>query len=158
MTFEGLLFDSRGAIGRKDFWYAHMFLFPMEIGAAFLFRVHENELCSQDPSTFLGKAYYAALGVMAFLFLFMWYCVVIKRLRKLERGHKSFFAYAVPILLTLSALAPHFPLSCSVGFDTRLMFLAPLVPFWLVYFYDLGVRAPKREIIDEQAEQQITAI
>ena len=75
MTFEGLLFDSRGEIGRRDFWFAHLFLFPMEVGAAYLFRVPQNELCSQDPSTFLGKAYYAALAVMALIFLFMWYCV-----------------------------------------------------------------------------------
>ena len=158
MTFEGLLFDSRGEIGRRDFWFAHLFLFPMEVGAAYLFRVPQNELCSQDPSTFLGKAYYAALAVMALIFLFMWYCVVIKRLRRLGRGHKSFFAYAVPILLTLSALAPHFPLSCSVTFETRLLFLAPLIPFWLIYFVDLGIRQRKAPTSKEEPEPQITAI
>ena len=103
-------------------------------------------------------AYYGALGVMALIFLFMWYCLVIKRLRKLGRGHKSFFAYAIPILLTLSALAPHFPLSCSVAFSTRLMFLAPLIPFWLIYFYDLGLRERKKISLDEDSEPQITAI
>nr|WP_321981685.1 hypothetical protein [uncultured Cohaesibacter sp.] len=158
MTFEGLLFDSRGEIGKRDFWFGHLFLFPMEIGAAYLFRVPQNQLCSQDPSTFLGMAYYGALGVMALVFFFMWYCLVIKRLRKMGRGHKSFFAYAIPILLTLSALAPHFPLSCSIGFSTRLMFLAPLIPFWLIYFYDLGLRAPKEAALEEDGEPQITAI
>ncbi|WP_119307175.1 DUF805 domain-containing protein [Cohaesibacter haloalkalitolerans] len=158
MTFEGLLFDSRGEIGRRDFWFAHLFLFPMEVGAAFLFRVDKNELCTQDPSTFLGKSYYVALAIMAFVFLFMWYCVVIKRLHKLGRGHKSFFAYAIPILLTLSALAPHFPLSCTIEFSSRLMYLTPLIPFWLIYFVDLGIMSHRKPQSEDENDQPMTAI
>ncbi|PLW75799.1 DUF805 domain-containing protein [Cohaesibacter celericrescens] len=145
MTFDQLLFDSRGTINRKQFWIAHLLLFPLEIGAAFLFRVHENYLCSMDPFTTLGQAYYGALGVMALTFFFMWYCVVIKRLRASGRGHLSFFAYAIPILVTLTALAPHFPLSCSVGIGERAIYLLAILPFWLVYFIDLGVRKGKGE-------------
>ncbi|WP_316858867.1 DUF805 domain-containing protein [uncultured Cohaesibacter sp.] len=158
MTFDGLLFDSRGEIGRKAFWQAHLILFPMEAFAAVLFRVHENALCTQDPATALGKVYYGALGVMALTFLFMWYCVVIKRLRQMGRGHASFFAYAVPILLTLSALAPHVPLSCSVGFSDRLIYLTPIIPFWLIYFYDLGVRTRKtRQSEQSDSQSELTA-
>ena len=138
MTFEHLLFDSQGSIDRKQFWIAHLLLFPLEIAAAFLFRVPENFLCAMDPSTLLGQAYYGALGVMTLLFFFMWYCVVIKRLRDRGRGHRSFFAYAIPIMATLSALAPHFPLSCSVPIDQRAICLLAILPFWLIYFIDLG--------------------
>ena len=150
MTFEHLLFDSRGTINRKQFWLAHVLLFPLEIGAAFLFRVHENYLCAMDPATPLGKVYYGALGVMALTFFFMWYCVVIKRLRDRGRGHLSFFAYAIPIMATLSALAPHYPLACSVGIEERAVYLLAILPFWLVYFIDLGLgkhrdRRPKKK-------------
>ena len=138
MTFDQVLFDSRGTINRKDFWIAHLWLFPLEILAAFLFRVHENFLCAMDPTTSLGQVYYSALGVMATTFFFMWYCVVIKRLRDRGRGHFSFFAYALPILATLSALAPHFPLACTVPITERALYLAFILPFWLVYFIDLG--------------------
>lgn len=144
MTIEQLLFDSRGRIGRKQFWLAHVLLFPVEVGAAFLFRVPENYLCLMDPTEALGVVYYAALSVMALTFFFMWYCVVIKRLRDRGRGHLSFLAYALPILATLSALAPHYPLSCSVGFAERGIYLAAILPFWLVYFIDLGFGRSKR--------------
>nr|WP_321445807.1 hypothetical protein [uncultured Cohaesibacter sp.] len=143
MTFDQLLFDSRGTINRQQFWQAHLWLFPLEIGAALLFRVHENYLCAMDPTTSLGQVYYGALAVMAATFFFMWYCVVIKRLRARGRGHLSFLAYALPILATLSALAPHFPLSCSVPFEGRLVYLAFIVPFWLIYFIDLGLMKSK---------------
>ncbi|SNY91861.1 Protein of unknown function [Cohaesibacter sp. ES.047] len=153
MTIERLLFDSQGQIGRKQFWFAHLLLFPLEIGAAFLFRVHDNFLCQMDPAQTLGKVYYGALGVMAATFFFMWYCVVIKRLRDRGRGHVSFFAYAIPILATLSALAPHFPLSCSVGIETRGIYLLAILPFWLVYFIDLGIVSnTNRAPVDETAE------
>lgn len=151
MTFDQLLFDSRGTIQRKDFWLAHLWLFPLEIGAAFLFRVHENYLCAMDPSTALGQAYYGALAVMATTFFFMWYCVVIKRLRDRGRGHLSFFAYALPILATLSALAPHYPLSCSLPIEERAFYLAFIVPFWVIYFIDLGlVKGKLSTKVDEQ--------
>lgn len=143
MTIDHLLFDSRGTINRAQFWLAHLLLFPMEIGAAYLFRVHENHLCAMNPADALGKVYYGSLGVMALVFLFMWYCVVMKRLRDKGRGHVSFFAYAVPILATLSVLAPHIPLSCSVGIEERAFYLLALIPFWLIYFVDLGLLAGK---------------
>ena len=149
MTIEHLLFDSRGTISRKQFWLAHLLLFPMEIAAAFLFRVHENYLCAMDPTQPLGQVYYGALGVMALTFFFMWYCVVIKRLRDRGRGHMSFFAYAIPILATLSALAPHYPLSCSVGIEDRAVYLLAIFPFWLVYFIDLGFGKRKYRSADQ---------
>lgn len=144
MTIDHLLFDSRGTINRGQFWLAHLLLFPMEAGAAYLFRVHENYLCAMNPAEALGKVYYGSLAVMALVFLFMWYCVVIKRLRDRGRGHASFFAYAVPILATLSVLAPHIPLSCSVGIEERAFYLLAIIPFWLIYFVDLGLLAGKK--------------
>lgn len=144
MTIDHLLFDSRGTINRSQFWLAHLLLFPVEIGAAYLFRVHENALCAMNPADALGKVYYGSLGVMTLVFFFMWYCVVIKRLRDKGRGHVSFFAYAVPILATLSVLAPHIPLSCSVGIEERAFYLLAIIPFWLIYFVDLGLLKNKR--------------
>ena len=150
MTFDQLLFDSRGTVSRGQFWLAHIILFPLEIGAAFLFRVHENGLCAMDPFATLGKVYYGALAVMTITFFFMWYCVVIKRLRAKGRGHLSFFAYAIPILATLSALAPHFPLPCSVGIEERAVYLLAILPFWLVYFIDLGLLRSRKERLGDQ--------
>lgn len=143
MTIDHLLFDSRGIINRAQFWFAHLLLFPMEAGAAYLFRVHENYLCAMNPADALGKVYYGSLVVMALVFFFMWYCVVIKRLRDKGRGHFSFFAYAVPILATLTVLAPHIPLSCSVGIEERAFYLLAIIPFWVIYFIDLGLLAGK---------------
>ncbi|MCT4655848.1 MAG: DUF805 domain-containing protein [Cohaesibacter sp.] len=148
MTFERLLFDSSGEISRRDFWMAHLLLFPLELAAVMLFRVPANYLCQQDPSTIMGKLYYGALLVAALTFLFMWYCVVIKRLRAKGRGHLSFFAYAVPILATLSVLAPHFPLSCSVALPERALYLSAVIPFWAFYFFDLGIR--KNKVLQNQ--------
>ena len=139
MTFEGLLFDSSGTISRKQFWLAHLALFPLEIAGAALFRVHDNFLCTMDPAQFLGQLYYGSLTVLAGVFFFMWYCVVIKRLRAKGRGHLSFFAYAIPILATLSVLAPHFPLSCEVTLPERAFYLSAILPFWALYFLDLGI-------------------
>ncbi|WP_319530620.1 DUF805 domain-containing protein [uncultured Cohaesibacter sp.] len=161
MITEQLLFDSRGQIGRKEFWLAHLLLFPLEIGAAFLFRVHENYLCLMDPTLPLGKVYYGALGIMAATFFFMWYCVAIKRLRDRGRGHLSFFAYAIPILGTLTALAPHYPLSCSVGIETRGFYLMAILPFWLIYFIDLGFgvhKSPASEAGDDQGSETVAPI
>lgn len=151
MSMERLLFDSSGTIGRKQFWIAHLVLFPLEIGAAFLFRVPQNYLCVMNPATGLGQVYYGALAVMALTFFFMWYCVVIKRLRDKQRGHKGFFLYALPILATLSVLAPHFPISCNVGLPERMIFLSALIPIWAIYFYDLGI-AKNKEISDQSPQ------
>lgn len=96
MTFERLLFDSSGTISRKEFWLAHLLLFPLEIGAAFLFRIRDNYLCSMNPAEPMGQVYYGALGTMVLVFFFMWYCVVIKRLRALGRGHISFLSMPFP--------------------------------------------------------------
>ncbi|WP_171022021.1 DUF805 domain-containing protein [Cohaesibacter sp. CAU 1516] len=156
MTFEQLLFDSRGTINRQQFWLAHLWLFPLEIAAAFLFRVHENYLCAMDPTTTLGQVYYGALAVMAATFFFMWYCVVIKRLRARGRGHLSFFAYALPILATLSALAPHYPLSCSIPIEGRIGYLALILPFWLIYFIDLGLLKSKLSTKDPAPDEEAT--
>ncbi len=145
MTFEGLLFDSAGSISRKEFWMAHLILVPMEAAGAFLFRVHENYLCALDPTHPMGMVYYASLALMAMVFFFMWYCVVIKRLRAKGRGHFSFFAYALPILATLSVLAPHAPLECSVGLQERAIYLSAILPFWAIYFIDLGMLRGKSE-------------
>ena len=152
MTFDQLLFDSRGTIDRKQFWLAHVLLFPLEIGAAFLFRVHENFLCAMDPGTPLGQVYYGALSVMAVTFFFMWYCVVIKRLRARGRGHFSFFAYAIPIMATLTALAPHYPLSCNVGIEQRAIYLLAILPFWFIYFIDLGLLKSKPKVKADETE------
>ncbi|MCV6547005.1 MAG: DUF805 domain-containing protein [Cohaesibacter sp.] len=139
MTFEHMLFDSSGTLSRKEFWLAHVILFPMEMTCAALFRVQDNYLCTLNPTTAMGQLYYASLGLLTLVFCFMWYCVVIKRLRAKGRGHLSFFAYAVPILATLSVLAPHFPFECSVSLADRALYLSALVPFWLIYFIDLGI-------------------
>jgi uncharacterized membrane protein YhaH (DUF805 family) len=139
MTFETLLFDSSGTISRKEFWVAHLVLFPMEGAGAYLFRVHDNFLCVMDPSQFLGQLYYGSLLLLAAVFFLMWYCVVFNRLRAKGRGHLGFFIYALPILATLSVLAPHYPLACGVELSERLMYLSVILPFWILYFLDLAI-------------------